>query len=399
MAAPSTRLRLRVSPGAGRDEFVGRYGEGWKVRVDAPPERGRANDAVLRLVAKRLGIARTAVTLVSGASARDKVVELHGMTAELQSVWSPWMPELDLGAFRSRLTEERARVVAAIDYLEYENAGSMEDEGEEAGIGNHLAETASATLDREIDYSSKRTPHTCSRRSTPRSHASRRARSADASRAATRSTGTGSRHSRMRPSASTASASRSEDDRGDGPERRGGGAPRRARRVSVVERRLSADGIQWLSLGLVAAAAILADQITKHLVASQLAVGDAVDVVGPFSIHHVHNSGVAFGLFDRRDGHVIALTSAAVLWMLVFFARSGARHPCCRLRSGSDRGQVSNLLDRVRLGHVTDFLDLRFWPAFNLAGPHRRRGRAARRDDALGRRQPETSPGRPTLRS
>ena len=61
------------------------------------------------------------------------------------------MPELDLDAFKSRLTEERSRVAAAIDYLEFENAGSMEDEGEEAGIGNHLAETASATLDREID--------------------------------------------------------------------------------------------------------------------------------------------------------------------------------------------------------------------------------------------------------
>lgn len=82
MAAPSTRLRLRVSPGSGRDEIVGRYGEGWKVRVGAPPERGRANDAVLRLVAERLGVVRSAVTLVSGATARDKVVELHGMTAD-----------------------------------------------------------------------------------------------------------------------------------------------------------------------------------------------------------------------------------------------------------------------------------------------------------------------------
>lgn len=65
------------------------------------------------------------------------------------------MPELDLDldAFRKRLIDERSRVAAAIDYLEFENAGSMEDEGEEAGIGNHLAETASATLDREIDYS------------------------------------------------------------------------------------------------------------------------------------------------------------------------------------------------------------------------------------------------------
>ena len=55
--------------------------------------------------------------------------------------------------FTQRLLEERARVTAAIEYLHLENAGSMEDEGEEAGIGNHLAETASATLDRQIDYS------------------------------------------------------------------------------------------------------------------------------------------------------------------------------------------------------------------------------------------------------
>ncbi len=138
--------------------------------------------------------------------------------------------------------------------------------------------------------------------------------------------------------------------------------------VSVAERRLSADGTQWLSLGLVAGAAILADQITKHLVASQLAVGEAVDVVGPFSIHHVHNSGIAFGLFDRATGMVIALTSVAVLWMLVFFARSGARHPVLPVALGLlIGGSVSNLLDRVRLGHVTDFLDLRYWPAFNLA--------------------------------
>ena len=55
--------------------------------------------------------------------------------------------------FRELLLEERVRVTAALEYLHLENAGSMEDEGEEAGIGNHLAETASATLDREIDYS------------------------------------------------------------------------------------------------------------------------------------------------------------------------------------------------------------------------------------------------------
>jgi signal peptidase II len=54
--------------------------------------------------------------------------------------------------------------------------------------------------------------------------------------------------------------------------------------------------------------------------------------------------------------------------MLVFFARSGARHPVLPVALGLViGGSVSNLVDRVRLGYVTDFLDLRWWPAFNLA--------------------------------
>jgi uncharacterized protein (TIGR00251 family) len=74
-----TRLRLRVSPGAGRAAIVGRYGEGWKIRVTAPPEGGRANDAVLRLLAEALAVPRDSLTLVSGHSGRDKIVELAGL--------------------------------------------------------------------------------------------------------------------------------------------------------------------------------------------------------------------------------------------------------------------------------------------------------------------------------
>jgi uncharacterized protein len=74
-----TRLRLRVSPGAGRAAIVGRYGEAWKVRVTAAPEDGRANDAVLRLLADVLAVPRGALTLISGHSARDKIVELTGI--------------------------------------------------------------------------------------------------------------------------------------------------------------------------------------------------------------------------------------------------------------------------------------------------------------------------------
>ena len=60
---------------------MGRYGDGWKVRVAAPPERGAANRAVLELVARTLRIPTGSVTLVSGQASRDKIVELSGIDA------------------------------------------------------------------------------------------------------------------------------------------------------------------------------------------------------------------------------------------------------------------------------------------------------------------------------
>ena len=138
--------------------------------------------------------------------------------------------------------------------------------------------------------------------------------------------------------------------------------------ISVATRSLAARWPQWIGLGLVVTAAALADQVTKHIVASQLALDDQVHVLGPFAIHHVQNSGIAFGLFASAAPVVIVLTGIAVTWMLVYFARSGARHPVLPVALGLViGGSVSNLLDRVRLGYVTDFLDLRYWPAFNLA--------------------------------
>ena len=138
--------------------------------------------------------------------------------------------------------------------------------------------------------------------------------------------------------------------------------------VSVVERPLGARAQQWAELGAVVLAAIAADQLTKLLVSSQLALDESLHVVGPFAIHHVQNSGIAFGLFSSATVAVTALTALAVGWMLVFFARSGARHPVLPVALGLlIGGSTSNLIDRVRLGHVTDFLDLRYWPAFNLA--------------------------------
>jgi len=59
---------------------------------------------------------------------------------------------IDPARFRDELLAERRRVLDAIEYLHKENPGSLEDETEEMPIDNHLAETATATLDREIDY-------------------------------------------------------------------------------------------------------------------------------------------------------------------------------------------------------------------------------------------------------
>jgi signal peptidase II len=138
--------------------------------------------------------------------------------------------------------------------------------------------------------------------------------------------------------------------------------------VSVAERSLAAGAWEWAGLALVAAAAVAADQVTKHIVTSRLALDQADHVLGPLAIHRLDNSGIAFGLFTSATSVVISFTVIAVAWMLVYFARSGARHPVIPAALGLlIGGSVSNLADRVRLGYVTDFIDFSWWPAFNLA--------------------------------
>jgi len=79
---PRTSLRLRVLPGAPRPGIVGRYGDAWKVRVAAAPEAGKANDAVLDLLARTLDVPRRDLELAAGRTSRDKIVLLEGLTSE-----------------------------------------------------------------------------------------------------------------------------------------------------------------------------------------------------------------------------------------------------------------------------------------------------------------------------
>ena len=152
------------------------------------------------------------------------------------------------------------------------------------------------------------------------------------------------------------------------PEVRVGSTPDALTPISVAERWLGAGLRQWLGFGLVVFCALAADQLTKWLVTSRLALGSSVSVAGALEISHVQNSGIAFGFFSQATLLVIILTSAVVLWMVFFFAHSGARHPLLPAALGLVvGGSVSNLFDRVVHGYVTDFVDFGFWPSFNLA--------------------------------
>lgn len=152
------------------------------------------------------------------------------------------------------------------------------------------------------------------------------------------------------------------------PEVRVGSSPDALTPISVAEKRLGAGLWQWLSFALVALCAFGADQLTKWLVTSRLALGSSVSIAGSLEISHVQNSGIAFGFFSQATSLVIVLTSTVVLWMVFFFAHSGARHPLLPAALGLVvGGSVSNLFDRVVHGYVTDFVDFGFWPSFNLA--------------------------------
>jgi uncharacterized protein (TIGR00251 family) len=74
-------ITVRVTPRASRDEITGWQDGALRVRLRAPPVEGRANEALRRLLAERLGVALSAVTIVSGETARAKRVRIEGIDA------------------------------------------------------------------------------------------------------------------------------------------------------------------------------------------------------------------------------------------------------------------------------------------------------------------------------
>jgi len=76
---PSARIAVKVVPGSSRDQIVGWLGDALKIKVMAPPEKGRANEAVVELLAEKLGINAADIEVTSGHSSPSKVVAIGGM--------------------------------------------------------------------------------------------------------------------------------------------------------------------------------------------------------------------------------------------------------------------------------------------------------------------------------
>ncbi len=76
------RLTLKIRAGARKTEFAGSYGAGWKLHVAAPPVDGKANEAIIRFLAKLAGIPSTGIRIVSGFTSATKIIELQGIDSE-----------------------------------------------------------------------------------------------------------------------------------------------------------------------------------------------------------------------------------------------------------------------------------------------------------------------------
>ena len=122
-----------------------------------------------------------------------------------------------------------------------------------------------------------------------------------------------------------------------------------------------------LSIAAIAGAVVILDQITKEVVNSTMTRGEVVQLAGPLKLTLTYNDGVAFGLAGGNGILVILLAIVALVALGAFIATAPDR-PATWLSGGLILGgAVGNLVDRVRLGHVTDFILVSGWPAFNLA--------------------------------
>ena len=132
---------------------------------------------------------------------------------------------------------------------------------------------------------------------------------------------------------------------------------------------------KWRSVVFFLAAllVVVADQLSKMWIRSNLVVGQSLPETGFFRLTHVHNTGAAFGLF-RDQSFILAIVALVGIILLIVYPLLIYRYfpfldnLLCKSALGLVLGgTVGNLIDRVRLGYVTDFIDVGIWPSFNIA--------------------------------
>jgi signal peptidase II len=113
------------------------------------------------------------------------------------------------------------------------------------------------------------------------------------------------------------------------------------------------------------------DQLTKHLVRSNIALFESIPEQGFFRLIHAQNTGAAFSIFQDATPFLIATSSIALLfiaWLALSHRVAFLEGVRGRLALGlAAGGTLGNLIDRVYYGSVTDFLKAGPWPAFNVA--------------------------------
>ena len=123
----------------------------------------------------------------------------------------------------------------------------------------------------------------------------------------------------------------------------------------------------WGLAAALCALVVALDQGAKAVVESNLAQGEEVDLLGPLQMTLSYNEGVAFGLAGSGGAGLILLGFAALALVGFVFSRDPSRPGMWVATGLVAGGAVGNLIDRVRVGRVTDFIDLPHWPPFNLA--------------------------------
>ena len=123
----------------------------------------------------------------------------------------------------------------------------------------------------------------------------------------------------------------------------------------------------WLRVLGVAALAVLLDQLTKAAIVASYGVGESDSVFYGVELTFVRNQGIAFGAFGGGGPLIPILVGASMALLIAYFA-THARERLLWLPVGAILGgAIGNVLDRIRLGYVVDFIDPILWPAFNLA--------------------------------